>query len=222
MPARVSRCCSPPESWSVRWPRPYGNPTTASDVSTSGQIREAGTARFSGPNATSSPARAITSWVSGSCRTSPVRSRVLRGSSPSTVSRPSASLSGTGPAGRPAPAAACFFPRRTLQQQDSFTRFDDEVEPADGVPAPAGVPPAPPASVDPAAGQTRSRSRPDGSASRTPVVAIRRTSSHQAETGDQHRAGGQDDGIHRQPACGPGPVVEVPVQPERGDARCRS
>ena len=89
---------------------PVGKPTAASAASTTGQISAAGVARFSSPNATSSPARAMTSCVSGSCRTSPVRSRKSRGSRPSTVNRPSASPAWDG-SRRPASAASSvLFP----------------------------------------------------------------------------------------------------------------
>ena len=99
-PARARRCCSPPESAAVGRSRAYGKPTRCSASSTRGQISSAGTPRFSSPNATSSPQRAITSWVCGSWKTMPTRSRPLRGSSPSISTVPSCSpeSSGSSPA----------------------------------------------------------------------------------------------------------------------------
>src|SRR6266850_2314479 len=90
-PASARRCFSPPESASVRRSSGYGNATAASAAWTAGQMALVGTHRFSSPNATSSPARAMTSCVSGSWKTMAVSSRAARGATPRIRSSPSRS-----------------------------------------------------------------------------------------------------------------------------------
>ncbi len=90
-PASASRCRWPPDSRSVLWSRGSARPTSARAVRTRGQISSRGTARFSSPNATSSPTRSRIVWASGSCMTRPQLPGL--GRTPSTVSDPASSPS---------------------------------------------------------------------------------------------------------------------------------
>ena len=70
----ASRCFSPPERVTVLRCSKPARPTCASASGTAATISGRGRARFSRPNATSSSTRVMTSWLSGSWKTRPIRS----------------------------------------------------------------------------------------------------------------------------------------------------
>ena len=100
-PASARRCFWPPDRVEVSCDTARFRPTEWRAVSTRGQIAARGTAKFSMPNATSSPTRDRITCESGSCSTIPMRPRRSAGRTPSTRRRP-VSCPSSAPPSRPA------------------------------------------------------------------------------------------------------------------------
>ncbi len=73
-PARARRCCSPPESRAVRRRSNPTRPASARAAGTRARMAVGSQPRPSSPNATSSSARSMTSWLDGSWKTTPIAS----------------------------------------------------------------------------------------------------------------------------------------------------
>ena len=176
------------------------------------------TPRFSRPNATSSPARPITSAASGSCSTSPARARASRAGRPSRSTAPSCSPASDGveqPGQRGEQGALAGAGRP--EQQHPLAGLDAQVDPAQRPGLPAAVPPAPAADVDRdrrdgECGQTRAWSAPDGNGDSTPVRASARTSSHEPTPATTAALTTTSTRVGQLPGPGPVRVVEDQVQ----------
>ena len=89
--AMARRCFSPPERVTVLRCSKPDRPACASASRTPDTISGRGQARFSRPNATSSSTRDMTSWLSGSWKTRPIRSPSNRAGVSATSSPPTRS-----------------------------------------------------------------------------------------------------------------------------------